>query len=102
MMAMWIFRFSCTIVASSHIVIWNPPSPTITQTSESRQATLAPMAAGSAKPMVPNPPDFAQRHLKSASADNRPNLGVGASDFGADGGGQRETHGAQSAGSNQR
>ncbi len=44
-------------IANSHIVIWNPPSPTTTQTSASGQATFAPMAAGSANPIVPNPPD---------------------------------------------
>ena len=31
---------SCTIVASSHIVIWKPPSPTTTQTSASGTADL--------------------------------------------------------------
>ena len=48
---------SCTIVASSHIVIWKPPSPTTTHTSLSGHASLAPIAAGSAKPIVPRPPD---------------------------------------------
>src|SRR5947209_17391056 len=33
--------FRSTIVASSHSVIWNPPSPTITQTSASGRPTLA-------------------------------------------------------------
>ena len=45
------------MVASSAAVIWKPPSPTITQTSFSGQANLAPMAAGSAKPIVPRPPE---------------------------------------------
>ena len=57
MIAILTSMFSCTIVASSHIVIWKPPSPTTTQTSASGRATLAPMAAGSAKPIVPRPPD---------------------------------------------
>ena len=48
---------SCAIVASSGIVIWKPPSPATTQTSLSGQAIFAPMAAGSAKPIVPRPPD---------------------------------------------
>ena len=39
------------------MVIWKPPSPTMTQTSASGRATLAPMAAGRAKPMVPKPPE---------------------------------------------
>ena len=46
-----------TIVASSAIVIWKPPSPTTTQTSASGRPTFAPMAAGSANPIVPRPPD---------------------------------------------
>ena len=50
-------RFSCTTVASSHIVIWKPPSPTTTQTSATGRAIFAPMAAGSAKPIVPSPPE---------------------------------------------
>ena len=48
---------SCTAVASSHIVIWKPPSPTTAQTSASGRARLAPIAAGTAKPIVPRPPD---------------------------------------------
>ena len=48
---------SCTIVASSHSVIWKPPSPTITHTSASGRPTFAPMAAGRANPIVPRPPD---------------------------------------------
>ena len=45
------------MVASSGIVIWKPPSPAMTQTSLSGQAILAPIAAGSAKPIVPRPPE---------------------------------------------
>src|SRR5436189_268361 len=41
---------SCTAVASSHIVIWNPPSPTTAQTSASGRARLAPIAAGTQGP----------------------------------------------------
>ena len=50
-------RFSWRRVAISHEVIWKPPSPAITQTSASGRAILAPMAAGSANPMVPRPPE---------------------------------------------
>ena len=57
MMATLILIFSCAMVANSHIVIWKPPSPTITHTSASGRASLAPMAAGNAKPIVPNPPE---------------------------------------------
>ena len=57
MTAMLMSMFSCAIVASSHIVIWKPPSPTTTHTSASGRATFAPIAAGSAKPMVPRPPE---------------------------------------------
>ena len=42
---------------SSAAVIWKPPSPAMTHTSFSGQAIFAPMAAGSAKPMVPRPPE---------------------------------------------
>ena len=57
MMAMFTLRRSWAIVASSHIVIWKPPSPAITQTSSSGRPTLAPTAAGSANPIVPRPPE---------------------------------------------
>ena len=57
MMAILMSRFSCAMVASSAIVIWKPPSPTTTQTSSSGRANLAPIAAGSAKPIVPRPPE---------------------------------------------
>ena len=57
MIAILMSSFSCCRVASSHCVIWKPPSPATTQTSASGRAILAPMAAGSAKPMVPSPPE---------------------------------------------
>ncbi len=57
MIATLMSRFSCATVASSAIVIWKPPSPTTTHTSDSGQAIFAPIAAGSAKPIVPSPPD---------------------------------------------
>jgi hypothetical protein len=57
MMAMFTLIFSCTMVASSHMVIWKPPSPTTTQTSASGLANFAPIAAGRANPIVPNPPE---------------------------------------------
>src|SRR3981081_3563942 len=44
------------IVASSWFVIWNPPSPTIAQIVSSGCAIAAPIAAGTAKPIVPAPP----------------------------------------------
>jgi hypothetical protein len=47
---------SCLMVASSWLVIWKPPSPQITQIIWSGQASAAPSAAGTAKPMVPEPP----------------------------------------------
>ena len=49
-----------TAVASSGRVIWNPPSPTMAHTDRSGQPSLAPMAAGKPKPMVPAPPDDSQ------------------------------------------
>ena len=57
MMATLMSMPSCAMVASSAIVIWKPPSPTTTHTSASGRAILAPIAAGSAKPIVPRPPD---------------------------------------------
>ena len=57
MIATLIASRSCTAVASSHIVIWNPPSPTIAQTSASGRARFAPIAAGTANPIVPSPPE---------------------------------------------
>ena len=45
------------MVESSAAVIWNPPSPAITHTSLSGHAIFAPIAAGSAKPIVPRPPE---------------------------------------------
>src|SRR5260370_39985271 len=57
MMAMLTLIFSCAMVASSHMVIWKPPSPTTTHTSDSGLANFAPIAAGRAKPLVPRPPE---------------------------------------------
>ncbi len=47
-------------VASSWLVIWKHPSPSIAHTVASGQPTLAPIAAGTAKPMVPSPPELIQ------------------------------------------
>ena len=45
-------------VASSWLVIWKQPSPSIAHTVRSGAPTLAPMAAGTAKPIVPRPPEL--------------------------------------------
>ena len=45
-------------VASSWLVIWKQPSPSIAHTNVSGRPTFAPMAAGTASPMVPAPPEF--------------------------------------------
>ena len=42
-------------VASSWLVIWNEPSPSIAHTTLFGLPTWAPMAAGMLKPMVPRP-----------------------------------------------
>ena len=47
-------------VASSWLVIWKQPSPSIAQTVASGRPTLAPIAAGTAKPIVPRPPELIQ------------------------------------------
>ena len=50
--------FSIAQVASSWLVIWKQPSPSMDQTVLSGQATLAPIAAGTEYPIVPSPPEF--------------------------------------------
>ena len=47
-------------VASSWLVIWKQPSPSIAHTVASGRPTLAPIAAGTAKPIVPRPPELIQ------------------------------------------
>ena len=47
-------------VTSSWAVIWKQPSPSTAHTILSGRPTLAPMAEGTAKPMVPSPPEFTQ------------------------------------------
>ena len=51
---------SAVAVTSSWAVIWKQPSPSMAQTVLSGRPTLAPMAAGTAKPMVPAPPELTQ------------------------------------------
>ena len=45
-------------VASSWLVIWKQPSPSIAQTAVSGRPCLAPIAAGTAYPIVPSPPEL--------------------------------------------
>ena len=47
-------------VASSWLVIWKHPSPSMAQTVASGRATFAPIAAGTAYPIVPRPPELIQ------------------------------------------
>ena len=47
-------------VANSWLVIWKHPSPSTAHTVVSGRPTLAPMAAGTAKPIVPSPPELSQ------------------------------------------
>ncbi len=47
-------------VTSSWAVIWKQPSPSMHQTTRSGRPALAPMAAGTPKPMVPAPPELTQ------------------------------------------
>ena len=60
MIAILIGMPSIAQVASSWLVIWKQPSPSIAHTSASGRPTLAPIAAGTAKPMVPAPPELIQ------------------------------------------
>ena len=45
-------------MTSSCAVIWKQPSPSTAHTMRSGLPTLAPIAAGTAKPIVPSPPEF--------------------------------------------
>ena len=65
MTAIFSGRPSCRTVASSAIVIWMPPSPATAQTSASGRASLAPIAAGSANPIVPRPPEVMSERGRS-------------------------------------
>ena len=47
---------SAAAVTNSCAVIWKHPSPSTAHTMRSGRPTLAPIAAGTAKPIVPNPP----------------------------------------------
>ena len=49
---------SAAAVTISCAVIWKQPSPSTAQTVLSGQPTLAPIAAGTEKPIVPRPPEF--------------------------------------------
>ena len=52
--------FSVVDVASSCAVIWKQPSPSIATTRWSGCPAAAPIAAGTAKPIVPRPPELIQ------------------------------------------
>ena len=49
---------STDAVTSSWAVIWKQPSPSMAHTVRSGRPTLAPMAAGIEKPIVPRPPEL--------------------------------------------
>ena len=53
-------RCSIAQVASSWAVIWKQPSPSMATTSSPGLPTCAPIAAGTAKPIVPRPPELIQ------------------------------------------
>ena len=55
MIATLIGMLLMTQVASSWLVIWKQPSPSIAHTVRSGSPTWAPMAAGTAYPIVPRP-----------------------------------------------
>ena len=66
---------SALAVTSSWAVIWKHPSPSTAHTIASGRPTLAPMAAGTAKPMVPSPPELTQVFgLLEAPVLRRPHL----------------------------
>ena len=45
-------------VTNSWLVIWKQPSPSIAHTVASGRPNFAPIAAGTAKPIVPAPPEL--------------------------------------------
>ena len=49
---------SALAVTSSCAVIWKQPSPSMAHTMRSGLPTFAPIAAGTAKPIVPSPPEL--------------------------------------------
>ena len=49
---------SAARVISSWLVIWKPPSPQIAHVSADGLPRAAPIAAGTAKPIVPRPPEL--------------------------------------------
>ena len=49
---------SADAVTSSCAVIWKHPSPSMAHTIRSGFPTLAPIDAGTAKPIVPRPPEL--------------------------------------------
>ncbi len=49
---------SVEAVISSCAVIWKQPSPSTDHTVRSGRPTLAPIAAGTEKPIVPSPPEL--------------------------------------------
>ena len=49
---------SALAVTSSWAVIWKQPSPSTAHTMRSGLPTFAPIAAGTANPIVPRPPEF--------------------------------------------
>ena len=59
-MATLIGMRSTLAVTSSWAVIWKQPSPSTAHTVRSGRPTLAPMAAGTQKPIVPRPPELTQ------------------------------------------
>ncbi len=65
MMAIFTGMPSVAAVISSWLVIWNEPSPSMAYTSSSGRPALAPIAAGTAKPIVPRPPELIQRRGSS-------------------------------------
>ena len=57
-MAIFTGMRSAAAVTSSWAVIWKQPSPSTAHTVASGRPTLAPIAAGTAKPIVPRPPEL--------------------------------------------
>ena len=62
-------------MASSCIVIWKQPSPSMLTTVSSGNAICAPIAAGTPKPIVPRPPEvIAAARLLDLQPLRRPHL----------------------------
>src|SRR3989442_9804749 len=67
---------SCTMVAISAMFIWKPPSPEMAHTVPLGRARCTPIAAGTANPIAPRPPDVMCERSEEHTSElqSRPHL----------------------------